>query len=398
MIRPVKPRVLLVSPYDLTVPGGVAEHVLQLAKAVRGLGYESTVLAPLTPHPGFRPGSHIWPVGPVMSVPTNGSIARITLSLRLAAQVKVALATIEPDIVHLHEPFMPLLPFAALRHSRAVNVATFHAYAARETGFGFVAPLLRHFDKQLAGRIAVSESARSYAGRYFPGSFDVIPNGVDWERFATARPYPEYYDVTPTILFVGRLDERKGFPVLLRAYAELRRRRVRARLLVVGAYSRRQAARLQSAIEREQIPDVSFAGWATSEALARYFQSSSVVCVPSLGSESFGVVLLEAMAAGKPVVASSIAGYREVISHEKEGLLVPPGEVTPMVDALQRMLDDAELRSRFGQAGREKARGYAWPQIAERIARVYRAATADNLPPIPVREATPEPSSSGVVE
>lgn len=365
---------LLVSPYDLGVPGGVAEHVLQLAKAVDSQGFQSTVLAPLTPNPNFRPDVRIWPVGPAVAVPTNGSIARICLARNLSAEVKAALAAIAPDVVHLHEPFMPLLPFAALRHSSAVNVATFHANPGQDAGFRFVAPLLRHFCRQLAGRIAVSETARSFAARYFPGDFEIIPNGVVPERFATATPYPEFLDETPTILFVGRLDERKGFPVLLRSYAELRRRRVPARLVVVGAYTAAQVARFRSAIDRERLGGVVFAGHASPEALARYYQSSSIVCVPSLGNESFGVVLLEAMAASKPVVASAIAGYSEVVDHEGEGLLVPPGEVALLTEALERLLGDPELRERFGQAGREKSKRYAWPDIAARIIRVYDAA------------------------
>lgn len=371
-----KPRVLLVSPYDLATPGGVAGHVLQLAKQLRESGYASSILAPLSPRPGFRPVTRIWPVGPVTAVPTNGSVARISLSLRLATEVRAALREIEPDVVHLHEPFMPLLPFAALRHSSAVNVATFHAYSGNNLGYRFFAPLLRHYAEQISGRIAVSETARAFVASDFPGEYQIIPNGVDWERFSTARPYPDLFDGTPTILYVGRLDRRKGFPILFRAYADLRRRGRRARLLVVGAYDAEQTARFRRVVQRENVPDVCFAGFADSDALARYYQSCDIVCVPSLGNESFGIVLLEAMSAGKPVVASAIPGYREVVENGKQGLLVPPNSAPELADALDTLLRDSDLRVVLGAAGRAKARHYAWPVVAERVCDAYLAAAS----------------------
>ncbi|HEX5415617.1 MAG TPA: glycosyltransferase family 4 protein [Chloroflexota bacterium] len=371
-----KPRVLLVSPYDLATPGGVAGHVVQLARNLDERGYASSILAPLSHRPGFRPSARIWPVGPVIAVPTNGSVARISLSLRLAGDVRAALRELEPEIVHLHEPFMPLLPFAALRHSSATNVATFHAFSGNAVGYRTFAPLLRHYAARLDGRIAVSETARAFVAGHFPGEYQIIPNGVEWERFASATPYADLADDPPTILFVGRLDRRKGFPVLLRAFAELCRRGSPARLLVVGAYDAEQTACFQRVIAREGIPNVCFAGYADVGALARYYQSSSIVCVPSLGSESFGMVLLEAMAAGKPVVASAIAGYREVLEDGEQGLLVPPGSVPHLTDALDALLRDPDRRRALGRAGAVKARDYAWPAVVDRITEVYAVAAA----------------------
>ncbi len=395
-------RVALVSPYDFAAPGGVTEHVSRLAVALGRLGHETIIIAPVASRAGFVPPPNLVAAGRVVCVPTNGSIARITLSLGVARAAREALQRFRPEVIHLHEPFMPLLPLAVLHHSTTTNVATFHAYSGNEAGYRFGRPLLQRFVAKLDGRIAVSETARSYVARYFPGPYRIIPNGVDLERFRNAAPLPELSDGKLNLLFVGRLEERKGFCYVLRAFAGLRRRGWRVRLVVVGASARAQRMRYERLAARAALSDLIFVGCAPAERLSRYYVSSHVVCAPSLGSESFGIVLLEAMAAGKPIVASNIPGYREVVDPEVEGLLVPPGDAAALEAALERLLGDAELRASLGERGRAKAERFAWPVIAGRVsgcydeavsARLARPATSD---PCPGREAPPASSREAV--
>lgn len=377
-------RVALVSPYDFATPGGVTEHVARLDRQLRARGFDTVILAPHSGRLDSPMPLHLQSLGRVIAVPTNGSIARITLSIRLTASVRARLRTASPDILHVHEPFMPLLPFAALRHSQATNVATFHAYSASSLAYRYAAPLLRRFFAKLHGRIAVSEAARAFVAGHFPAPFEVIPNGVDLDRFAQSDPLPNLTDGIPNLLFVGRLDQRKGFPVLLRAYAQLRRQGQRARLIAVGAYTPAECAAFQRQITGEQIPDVVMAGWVGRDQLTRYYRSSEIVCIPSLGGESFGIVLLEAMAAGRAIVASDIAGYREVISPGEEGLLVPPGDSRALAEAIRSLLRDPDLRRYLADQGRTKAARYAWPVVAERVIACYERAGSTAIPSRPL--------------
>lgn len=367
-------RIALVSPYDFAYPGGVGEHVCQLDRALRALGHETTVIAPSSDGPSPRRVANLVVAGRVIRVPANGSVARITLSLGLSGTIKRILNESRFDVVHLHEPFIPLLPLLVLRHSHTANVATFHAFSGNELGYRHGRFLLGRYFSRLHARIAVSETARSFVARHFPAEYDVIPNGVDVERFQVSPPMADLVDGIPNILFVGRLDDRKGFRCLLHAFAILRRRGVVARLLVVGAYSSVQRRRYEEIIARSSIPDVVFVGYAPPDELPRYYRSASVLCAPSLGGESFGVILAEAMAAGTPIVASGIAGYRDVVADGGEGLLVPPGDVPALSDALGRIVADVDLGRDLGRRGQIKAPRFAWPTVVNQVLATYYAA------------------------
>jgi phosphatidylinositol alpha-mannosyltransferase len=224
---------------------------------------------------------------------------------------------------------------------------------------------------RLDGRIAVSEPAREFISQYFDGSYEVVPNGIDVSRYGgPVEPFPWAFDGTPRLLFVGRFDEsRKGFKYLLDAMALVRQQFPEARLVVVGT-GRRE--RYEGRIERRLLDrTVEFHGYIESEILPRYYASCDVLCVPSTRNESFGIVLLEGMAAGRPVVASAIAGYASVLTHEREGLLVPPEDPTALALALVRLLADSGLRARLGDAGRATAARYDWPRVAEQVLDVY---------------------------
>src|SRR6266536_2576634 len=218
--REVVVKIALVSPYDYPYPGGVTEHVRSLAEQFLARGHEVHVIAPSSADPATLPDQPvIHRVGRPMSIPANGSVARITLPVRGYVQVKHLLAYQGYDIVHLHEPLMPALPLTVLHHSPAVNVGTFHAFGRSNIAYFYARPVLKPLFKRLHGKIAVSSSARDFVAQRFPGEYRIIPNGINYQRFARpVEPLPRFEDDRLDVLFVGRLEKRKGLEYLLRAW------------------------------------------------------------------------------------------------------------------------------------------------------------------------------------
>ncbi len=366
-------RIALVSPYDYPYPGGVTEHIAALDRVFRQWGHDVWVLATSSKDEEELRSNVLKVAGGVFPLPSSGSVARVSLSPRAYRRVKSILREMCFDVVHLHEPLMPLLPLAVLRHSHSLNVGTFHAYREdSHPGYEYGRHLLQPFFDRLHGRIAVSEAARDAVYRYFPAEYTIIPNGIDYDFYSReVEPLPEYGDGRPTILFFGRLEKRKGFEYLLRAFARVRKRIPNAQLLVAGAYSREDKEPYVLEARREGIHGVRFLGFIAHDEKPRCFRSCDVFCAPSTGFESFGIVLLEAMAAGRPVVASNIPGYRSVLTHGREGLLVQPGDPEGLADALIRLLEDPAERARMGACGQATARGLAWDRVARRVMDYY---------------------------
>lgn len=364
-------KIALVSPYDYLYPGGVTEHVRNLAHQFLLRGHEVHVIAPSSAAPEPTPdGPVLHRVGRSVPIPANGSVARITLPLRGYVQVKSLLAFQGFDIVHLHEPMMPALPLTVLHHSPAVNVGTFHAFGRSTMGYFYAKPVLEPLFNRLHGKIAVSRPARDFVGRNFPGRYQIIPNGIDHARFATRlEPIDRFEDDRLDVLFVGRLEKRKGLEHLLRAWPTVHRAMPRVRLLVVGGGRRLEGYRAW--VRAHGWNEVHFIGHVSSEDLVRYYQTSDVFCAPSTGQESFGIVLLEAMAAGRAIVASRIPGYAEVVEDGAEGLLVEPRSPGALAAALTRVLGDAGLRRSMGERGRQKASAYDWSRVAGRVLEFY---------------------------
>ncbi len=367
-------KVGLVSPYDYGRPGGVGEHVRHLAAELRRQGMEVRILAPSA---GGREKAieGVIPLGRPIPIPANGSVARISLSFHLSRKIREILEAERFDIVHLHEPLMPALPVTVLRTNAAgVNVGTFHAYARQNLGYYYGRPLLRRLFRRLDSCIAVSEPAKTFVSRYFPADYTVIPNGIDPGVFNPSVP-PAPGIVRPTrqtILFLGRLEERKGLGTLLEAYSLLRQVRADCQLVVVGNGPLRRG--YERRVEEEGIPDVKFCGFIPEADKASYFTAADIYCAPNTGKESFGVILLEAMASGRPVVATAIDGFRQVIRDGEEGLLTPPRDEARMAAALARLLDSPELRRQMAERGRRAAEGYAWPLVTDRVLSIYESA------------------------
>lgn len=365
-------RIALVSPYDYPFPGGVTEHIGFLAAGLEARGHSVSILAPSSADREQLATDHVYRLGSIVRVPYHGSLARITLSLGLRQKVRGILARERFDIIHTHEPLLPMLPLVVLGESRTVTVGTFHAYWKQCRFYALGRPILRPALARLDGRIAVSEAARAYVGRYFPGDYTIIPNGVDTTTFRPdLEPLPAVKSDGPTILFVGRLEERKGFIHLLRAFVQVQQARPDARLFVAGAYGPRESDRCAALAARLGVRDVSFLGPLSRLDLARCYASADVFCAPSTGGESFGIVLLEAMACGRPVVCSDIAGYREVIRNGCEGLLVPPADPLALATALLRLLGDRQLRGEMGAAGVRRAVDFDWANVTRRVEAYY---------------------------
>jgi len=362
-------KIAIVCPYDWTVRGGVGNHVRGLAPELRRLGCQVDVLAPASrsvSENGFVG------LGGSLPVPYNGSVARIAIGPRTRTRVRRALAAGRYDLVHVHEPLSPSVGMLAAKAARVPVIGTFHANMDRSLAVTVSKPLLRRTFDRLDARIAVSASARDTWQRWFCGSMVVVPNGVGGEFFSKPEPLPGYRDGDPTVLFVGRLEPRKGLVYLVRAFLRLKPSFPRLRLLVVGRDDGKQQEKLMSMVPPRLRTDVSFVGAVPQDDLPSYFASADVFCAPSLGGESFGIVLAEAMAVGVPVVCSDIGGYRDLVRDDQEGLLVPPRDPEALAVALGSLLDNPARRAALGEVARQSAARYAWDVVAGQVAEVYQ--------------------------
>lgn len=366
-------KIALVSPYDFPYPGGVTEHIAALDKHFRMRGHDTRIIAASTTDEDVLSDHVIKVSGAVSPVPFSGSTARITLSPQVYRRVKKILRDEKFDIVHVHEPVVPVLSLVVLRHSHALNVGTFHAYRESNAVFEYAGPLVKRILGNLDGRIYVSEAVREYINHYFPGDYTIIPNGIECARFNSPdiEPIERFNDGRPNILFVGRLEKRKGFRHLLRAYPYIKQAVPEARLLVVGAYTNHEKAPLVRYARTHRLRGIHFVGYVPPDELPRYHRTATVFCAPSTGFESFGIVLLEAMAAGLPIVASDIAGYRSVVEDCREGFLVPPGDERAIAAAIIQLLRDPARRARMSNCGERAALKYDWSIIAERVLDYY---------------------------
>ena len=370
MYRPLK--VGFISPYDHAFHGGVASHITMLSAQFREWGHSVKIIAPCS-SPERITDEDFVPMGRPVPVPSGGSIARVSFSIWLRPRIKQFLRQESFDVIHLHEPFAGVVPLSVLSLANSVesvSVATFHTYrGTRLYGIGgkrIVMPLFR----RLQGRIAVSESAFQFVSRHFPGDYQIIPNGINVDEFADADPIPQLMDGKINLLFLGRLEKRKGLRYLLGAYSKLKWDWPELRLIVVGpGKPDDESYRIMS---ERNLQDVLFVGNVSDHEKARYFKSAHIYCSPATGRESFGIVLLEAMASGTPVVATDIAGFAGVVSHGDNGLLVPPKKEEELADAILTLLRDPGLRTRLAVSGVARADEFRWERVAAKVIDYYQ--------------------------
>jgi len=360
-------RIVLACPYAWDAPGGVQVHVGQLAAHLRIRGHQALILAPAA---GPVNGATV--VGRPVRIGYNRSVAPVCPDPRSVPRIRRALAAFAPDVVHVHEPFAPSTALFATLVSPVPVVATFHAYAERSRALAVAAPLLGPVWRKLAVRIAVSEAAAAFVGRRFRGAVRIVPNGVDLELFRRAAPATGLAEGRK-LLFVNRLEPRKGFAVAVAALERLALEFDDLRLIVAGDGPERAAL--------DSLPDdlrerVTMLGNVAHDDLPPYHAASNVFLGPAVGGESFGIVLVEAMAAGLPVAGSDIPGYREVVRPGVDGLLVRPNDPNALAAAVRSLLTQPDLAERLRASGLERAERFDWKVVTEEIERAYRDALA----------------------
>jgi phosphatidylinositol alpha-mannosyltransferase len=365
-------KIALVSPYDFAYPGGVVNHIMSLGSYLTQMGHEVKFIAPAS-SPITTLGDRFIHIGKPRAIPVSGSVARVTISPRLSTRITEMLEKEKFDIIHLHEPLMPMLCTTVLRMSRTANVGTFHAFNGK--GYNIAKPfgpiLFKRWFSKLDGHVAVSKPAKNFVNKYFPADYNVIPNGIDTRHFSpNVAPIDELRDGKLNILFVGRLEKRKGADYLLKAYERVKRDIPDSRLIIVGPGTKLRD-KYEKRVKKHSLKDVVFVGYTNYEELPRYYKTADVFCAPATGWESFGIVLLEAMAVGKPIVASNIDGYASILTHGAEGLLVPPKDEKSLAQALTSLLNDEKLRQEMGAKGILKAKDYAWENVARRVEALY---------------------------
>jgi phosphatidyl-myo-inositol alpha-mannosyltransferase len=360
-------RVALVCPYSWSVPGGVQTHVGGLARALRRRGAEVEILAPAD---GPVDEPEFIALGRTIALRDNGAVVRLALGPAAIARTAHHVRTRGYDLVHLHEPMLPHACFTALHSARVPVLGTFHLLNVSDRWYRLFGPLVRRSVGRLRARIAVSEAARDFVAPSLPGDYRVIPNALDVEEYASVVPGTNDRDCA-RVLFVGRPEPRKGLPVLLDAFARLPEQ---PELELVGVGPEELAA-IANGLPAGVASRVRAHGRVPDAERRALMARADVLCAPSLGGESFGLVVVEGMAAGLPVVVSDIPGYRDVLP-PGAGLLVPPRDAEALAATLGRLLADPELRSRLAATGRRASTRFDWSVVADEVVAVYEEVLA----------------------
>jgi phosphatidylinositol alpha-mannosyltransferase len=363
-------RIGIVSPYSFDVPGGVQNHIIDLAEALIGLGHEVSVLAPADEDAELPP--YVVPAGRAVPLPYNGSVARIAFGPVSTARVRRWLSRGQFDVLHVHEPMTPSLSLLAVLSARGPVVATFHTSITRSRALSAAQGLLQMVSEKITARIAVSELARRTQVEHLDGGAVEIPNGVAVAKFASAAPLPGWPGEGGSLGFLGRFTEpRKGFTLLRTAFVTLARERAGLRLLVAGPGDPDD---LYGELPADLRDRVVLLGRVSERDKARMLRSVDVYVAPNTGGESFGMVLTEAMAAGVAIAASDLDAFRRVLDGGRTGALFPTGDVDALTASLRDLLDDPVRRDELAERAQVAVAAFDWPIVANRVLEVYATA------------------------
>ena len=362
-------RVGLVCPYTWEVPGGVREHVSGLAEALLDMGHEVSVIAPADDDAILPP--YVVPAGRAVPVPYNGSIARLSFGFLSASRVRRWLKDGDFDVLHVHEPAAPSLSLLACWVADGPIVATLHAAMPRSRALHAAQPILASALEKISGRIAVAEAARNTLVEHLGGDAVLIPNGVHVSRYEKAEPLPGFPGTGGTLGFLGRMDEpRKGLDILLAAFTMMADERPSLRLLIAGRGDTGEVLDQVPAPLRDRVV---LLGQVSDADRIRMLHSVDVFCAPNTGGESFGYVLVEAMASGAPIVASDLEAFRQVLRGGEAGELFETGNAATLAEAAGRLLDDPGRRATLAAAASIAVREFDWSVVARDVVRVYQA-------------------------
>ncbi len=361
--------------------GGIPVHIYNLSQELRKRNHTVKILTTNFSTNHFlkidnnlynyeEDEKHVYRVGRAIIFRANKSFASFPIGWQLGAQIKEILEKNNFDIIHIHGCLAPLLPLYVLKFSKTKNIITLHSYFKNSLGYTIFRPFLYPFFKKLDGIIAVSNAAKKATQKYFPGKYHIIPNGVDTNFFRPdIKPLQEYLEYYPRLLFVGRFEPRKGLKYLLRALSIIKKEFPNFLLLIVGkgvfGYS------YQEYLSEEVKKNIVFCGAVSFEELPRFYATANIFVAPSIGAESFGIVLLEAMACGKPIVASNIPGYREILKNGREGFLVRPCDSREIGEKIIELAREPRRAEEMGKLGREKALNYSWEKISFQVEKFY---------------------------
>jgi phosphatidylinositol alpha-mannosyltransferase len=369
-------RIGIVCPYDWNTPGGVQAHIRDLAVELMRRGHYVSVLAPAEDDSDLP--AYVVSAGRPVAVPYNGSVARLNLGVVSATRVRRWIRDGHFDVIHVHEPVSPSLTVLACWIAQGPIVATQHVSMDRSRTLSSLSLLANTAMEKLSARIAVSEKARQFMVEHVGGDAVLIPNGVSCPTFAVPGALPGYPRQGPTLFFIGRIDEpRKGLPTLLEAMPAVIAAHPEVELLVAGPG---EVADVAATLPPELAAHVRFLGLVSEADKVRAFKSADLYVAPHLGGESFGIVLLESMASGTPVLASDLEAFRLVLGNGTYGELFATGDVTGLASRVNALLDDPQRRAELAAAGHRRAWEYDWGTVARDIERVYAAVVTPGEP------------------
>ncbi|MEU8360536.1 glycosyltransferase family 4 protein [Nonomuraea sp. NPDC048882] len=364
-------RVGIVCPYSWDMPGGVKQHIDDLAQALIAQGHEVSVIAPAADDDELPP--YVTGAGRAIPVPYNGSVARMSFGFLSAARVRRWVRTGEFDVLHIHEPLIPSLGVLACWAAKGPIVATFHASFTRSRAIAVAEPLLRSALEKLSGRIAVSDAARKSLVEQFGGDTVLIPNGVTVSRYTEAEPLDGWGPDGTTLGFLGRMDEeRKGLPILLDAFNTLAEEHPEVKLLIAGPGD---AKDVYDRVRKPFHDRVTVLGMVSEADKIRAYHSVDVFCAPNTRGESFGIVLAEAMASGATVLASDIPAFRRVLGEGQAGALFTNGDPGSLAREAAALLGAPERRAKLAAEALVAVRKYDWSTVARDVVRVYETVT-----------------------